>query len=169
MTHLLKTGTLRTALLAVATLGIGLVSPARADLILFNPTGSATIGGFNPGTSQISSLNFGSGDSVSLGAVPIVPGSTFQLYYQTQLVALNGAQWTTPDPRRLGHRLPDHRSREHHRDGAIGANPSNGTALFTQAPVQAPGSGVKIYFEDLTASGAVRATPTLGWASTSGV
>ena len=30
-------------------------------LILFNPTGGATIGGNNPGTSEIASLNFGPG------------------------------------------------------------------------------------------------------------
>jgi hypothetical protein len=159
MTHLLKSGTLRTALLAVATLGIGLVSSARADLILFNPTGGATIGGFNPGTSQISSLNFGSGDSVSLGAVPIVPGSTFQLYYQTQLVALNGPSGPLPTPAGLGtaYQITEVAS---FTERVVTAN--NATAVITVAPVQAPGSGVKVYFQDLTAPGAVPADANTG-------
>ena len=147
MTHLLKSGKPRTALLAIATLGIGLVSSARADLIGFNPTGGATIDGNNPGTFQISSLNFGSGNAVAVNAIPngtLVPGATFQLFYQTQLVALNTPNGTIL-PAGLGsaYQITEVASIT---ETVQSVNSSNGTALFTQAPVQAPGSGVNIYF-----------------------
>jgi len=90
-------------------------------------------------------------------------GQTLQLYYQTQLVALNGPGGALPSTAYAGLGSAYQITEVASITESVQSVSANGaTALFTQAPVQAPGSGVKVYFEDLTAPGAVRANANTG-------
>src|SRR5947209_8738433 len=65
--------------LGVAAVG----SPAQAGTIQFNPTGTnsspvITIAGIDPGP----------GNALAVGAIPLTPGKTFQLYYQATISGL---------------------------------------------------------------------------------
>jgi len=153
-----------------ATLAIALVAclgaNAKADLIQFNPTGGATtIGGFNPGTFTISSLNFGSGDAVAVGAITsgtgLTVGDTFQLYYQTKLVSVNtpsGGVFLNGLNAANGYQITEV-STFTERVTSLTPTSSGLTATFALAP----GPNVtKIYFQDLAASGAVAANAITG-------
>jgi len=162
---------LRTVLSAVAALGISLASSAQADPINFNPTGGATIGTFNPGTMNITSFNWGSGDALGVASISggnIVPGSTFQLYYQTKLIGLNmSGGGTTPAGLNVfiapgnagnGYQITEVASFTEF----VSPLSTSSAAILTLNPVQAANSGVKIYFEDLTKATAVVANADTG-------
>jgi hypothetical protein len=156
---------LRTLLSAVAALGISLASSAQADPIIFNPTGGvASGGGFNPGNMGITSFNWGSGDALAVASISgggIVPGSTFQLYYQTKLIGLNtSGGGTTPAGLNAGngYQITEVASFTE----LVSPLSTSSAAIFTLNPTQAANSGVKIYYEDLTKPGAVVANADTG-------
>jgi hypothetical protein len=153
-----KHTTISMVLLAVVALGMS-GSAAQADTILFNPTGGATTGGgFSPGTFSINALNWGAGDALALGALangPLTAGGTFQLYVQLKLAALNlsgGGGAVTPAGLNVanGYQITEVTSLTEHVDNVTG-----NAATFSLNAVQNAPSGMKIYFQDLTAAGAV--------------
>jgi len=160
------TSTLARISLAMALVA-GLGSTVKADLINFNPTGGATtLGGFNPGTFSISSLNFGSGDSVSIGAITpgvgLTVGSTFQLFYQTKLVSVNtpsGGVFLNGLNATNGYQITEV-STFRETVTAITVGPTGTTATITLSPT-GPNT-TKIYFQDLAAPGAVAANAITG-------
>jgi hypothetical protein len=158
MLQLRKCRKMYVLLLAVGALGTSL-SGAQADTVLFNPTGGTTTGGgFSPGTFSITSLNWGSGDAVAVGALangPLTAGATFQLYAQLKLAAVNlsgGGGAVTPAGLNVanGYQITEVVNFTEHVDSVSG-----NAAVFSLNAVQIPPSGEKIYFQDLTAAGAV--------------
>jgi len=152
-----------TVLSAAAALGIGLASTASADTINFNPTGGATPGGSNPGTSAIGSLQWGAGDAVALNSITsagggsiIGVGSTFQLYFQLVLNGLNG-----PNGSPLGSSATTGLNTNYQITEVASVSEvvqtlgaGNATATFVLAGTQSAQSGLKIYYTDLTGSNA---------------
>jgi hypothetical protein len=132
---------------------------------MFNPTGGATINGtYNPGTFSINALNWGAGDALAQGALaggPLTAGATFQLYIQLKLASLNVAggggavtpaglnstATVNPPP---GYQITEVTSLTEHVD-----NVTANAATFSLNAVQNAPSGMKIYFQDLAAAGAV--------------
>jgi len=155
----------RIAMAAAVVASVG--STVKADLIQFNPTGGVTtIGGFNPGTFTISSLNFGSGDSVSIGAITpgvgLTVGSTFQLFYQTKLVSVNtpsGGVFLNGLNAANGYQITEV-STFTERVTAITVGPTGTTATISLQPSGT--NTTKIYFQDLAAPGAVAANAITG-------
>lgn len=158
----------RTVLSAVAALGMTLACSAHADTITFNPTGGVTTaGGFNPGPSSITSLNWGSGDALAVGGVTAINNflagsgdTTFQLYYQTRLIGLNTSSGgTTPAGLNApnGYQITEVTSFTEQVQSV-----GNGTATFSTAPGQRGPSQLSIYFTDLAKPGAVAADANTG-------
>jgi hypothetical protein len=138
-----------------ALVAAGLATPVQAAAISFNP---------NPGTtspSTILSLNFGSGNALAEGAISnatgsITPGSTFQLVYQTTLVAENGLTGPINPPGINGpvgtagsFQITEVASITE----IVSPLSTSSAAIFTTAPVQAAGSGLAIYYQNLSVSG----------------
>jgi len=147
-------------------IGMGLVSQAGADTITFNPTGGvATIGGFTPGNSTITSFNWGSGDALAVGSITngniVGVGSTFQLYYQTKLVGLNNSSGSIPNPAGLN-AANGYQITEIATFTEVVTSVSNNAVTFGLAANQAAGNLVKIYWEDLAAPGATPADANTG-------
>jgi len=145
------------ALSAVAMLGMALAPATRADTIVFNPTGgAATVGGFNPGNLTVTSLNFGTGDAVAIGAIAnsgiVAPGSTFQLYFQGNIssvtLANGGGSFT---PAGLNQPTTGYQITEIASFTEVVTSLSNNAVTFALAPVQSTASGIKMYFQDLAA------------------
>jgi len=132
---------LRTVLTAVAVLGIGLASAARADTILFNPTGTPPTGNVS-----IIGFNWSTADSIAVKAISgggVVPGSTFQLFYQTHLVSLNIPSGTiTPTGLNSTFQITEVASLTE----TVSPLSTSSAAIFTLAPVQAANSGVKMWY-----------------------
>jgi len=87
--------TIMSSLLALAATAAGLlgsVHSAQADLIKFNPTGS----GLASETYTVGGLQFGAGNAVAVGAVPLTVGKTFDVYFQTNLTGVTGGVPTIP-------------------------------------------------------------------------
>lgn len=138
-----------------ALVAAGLATPVQAASIAFNP---------NPGTlptSQILSLNFGSGNALAEGSISnvtgsITPGATFQLVYQTTLVSENGATGPVPTP---GINGPVGTAGSFQITEVVSITEqvsllsTSSAAIFTQAPTQAPGSGIAIYYQNLSSTG----------------
>jgi hypothetical protein len=100
-------------------------------------------------------LNWGSGDAVAIGALPLTTGATFQLYAQLKLASLNlagGGGAVTPAGLNVatGYQITEVVSFTEHVDSI-----SSNAAVFSLAAVQNAPSGEKIYYQDLTAAGAV--------------
>jgi len=76
---------LRSALLGLAASAASLVGvgQAKADFV-FAPQGAGT-------SYTIAGLGFGGGNALSTGSVPLRVGQTYQLYFQTHLTSLTGA------------------------------------------------------------------------------
>jgi hypothetical protein len=72
------------ALSATAACVLAAGNPARGDFN-FNPSGGA----FTP-TFTVQGLGFGPGNVLSQGSIPITPGATTQLFFQTHLTSLTG-------------------------------------------------------------------------------
>ncbi len=129
-------------LLAVAALGMSLVSPAHAaSTILFDADGTGP-------TAPISTIgfNWAAGDALAVGAITgvgIVPGSTFQLYYQTHLLSLNVPSGTmTPPGLGTTYQITEVASLTE----VVSPLSTSSAAIFTLAPVQSPSSGLKIWY-----------------------
>jgi hypothetical protein len=74
---------------AIALLGIGLVTPAQADTILFNPLGGGAAGALSVG-----SFNWSAGTAVAVGGIPFTVGATFTALYETALAGVNSPTGT---------------------------------------------------------------------------
>jgi hypothetical protein len=136
----------------------------------FNPTGGATVGGFNPGTFNVTSLQFSAGNAVAVGGVPaggLHVGSTFQLFYQTNLVGLNTPNGPISSIAGLNNTYQiTEVSTFTEVVTSISTGPTGTTAVFALS-----GAGpnrTNIYFEDLTLPGAVKADAVTGNGYSSG-
>jgi len=148
-------------------LGMGLSNQARADTITFNPTGGLAVGGYPAGAAgnvTITSFNWGSGDALAVNAISnsgiVGVGSTFQLYYQTKLVALNNSSGAIPTPglnAANGFQITEIASFTE-----VVTSLSSNAVTFGLAPTQAANSIVKIYWQDLNAAGATPANADTG-------
>jgi len=86
---------IRSSLLALAAMTIGLLGSfqsAQADLIKFNPTGDGNVAN----TYTIGGLQFGAGNALAVGSIPLTVGATFQVYFQTNLTGVTGGIPTIP-------------------------------------------------------------------------
>src|SRR5205085_3925962 len=75
-THLLP-------IVAAASLMCAAKNTAVADTIVWDPDGSG-----NASTVNLSSWQFGSGNSLFQGAIPFTSGNLFQLFFQAQLTSV---------------------------------------------------------------------------------
>lgn len=138
------------ASLAALAVG-GLTAPVQAAPILFNANGDGA------GFTNILSLNFGSGNALSVSAVSgggiLTPGQTFQLYYQTTLVAENTANGPNTPTGLNGGLVTTGTSFQVTEVASITEQVSplstSSAAILQLAPVQAPGSGIAIYEQNL--------------------
>jgi hypothetical protein len=134
-------------------------STVKADLIGFNPTGGATVGGFNPGTiNNVVSFNLAAGDAIAKGSITnggLQVGSTFTIFYQTVITGFNTTTGAvTPNGLNSAYQLTEISTATETVTSVIGT-----TAIIslTGGPAR-----TSIYFTDLTAPGALKANPATG-------
>jgi len=154
---------LRTVLAAVVAVGLGLASAAQADTITFNASGNQYTT-----DASIGSLQWNAGGAVAVASIAngaiLAPGNTFQLYYQLVLSGLNDPSgnpiggtpiaginntWQITEVASFTERV-------------LTLDASNATATFVLNPVQKADTGVRIYYTDLNAAGAVKANNSTG-------
>jgi hypothetical protein len=152
--------------LAALVIGMGLVSQAGADTIIFNPSGGVTtVGGFTPGNVTITSFGWGSGDALAVASITsggiVGVGSTFQLYYQTKLTSFNNSGGAISNPAGFG-ASNGYQITEIATFTEVVTSLSSNAVTFGLAGTQASGNLVKIYWQDLAAAGATPANADTG-------
>jgi hypothetical protein len=130
----------------VAALGLA-ASPVRADFITFDPDGA----GPSPELTNIGTFNYSAGNALAAGALPLVPGQTFQLYFQARLNSVSDNNDNTITPAGLNgtQGAPAYEitvvASMTEVVTSVGASPPQAT--FSLAAVQSANSFIELYYD----------------------